>query len=98
MDVHAPEEVEHTKQNRGSAAFVGPEKKSWRRKKLSSHKDVRDLIKDMDPASCGPPVQTAVVPEVILRLNDEYKDLFQSALPPGLPSRPTDHCIDFPEK
>ena len=78
---------------------MGPEKKSWRRKKLSARKDVQDLIKDMDHASCGQPVQTAVVPEVILRLNDEYKDLFPSALPQGLPpSRPTDHRIDFPEK
>ena len=53
----------------------------------------------MDPASCGPHVQTAEVPEVILMLNEEYNDLFPCALPPGLPpSRPTDHRIDFPVK
>jgi hypothetical protein len=52
LDVHAPEEVEPTEQDRRSAAFVGPEKKSWRRKKLSARKDVQDLIKDKDPASC----------------------------------------------
>ena len=78
---------------------MGHEKKSGRRKKLSARKDVQDLINDMDPASCVTPVQTAVVPEVILRLNDEYKDLFQSALPQGLHhSRPNDHRIDFQQK
>ena len=40
MDVHAPEEVEPTEQDRRYAAFVGPEKKSWRLEKLSAHKDV----------------------------------------------------------
>ena len=51
---------------------------SWGRKKLSARKDVQDLVKDMDPASCGPPVQTAVVPEVILRLNDENKKVAEA--------------------
>ena len=68
--VHAPEEVKPTEQDRRSAAFVGHEKKSGRRKNLSARKDVQDLIKDMDTASCGPPVKTAVVPKVILRLID----------------------------
>ena len=46
-----------------------------------------------------PHVQTAEVPEVILKLNEDYKDLLPCSLPPGLPpSRPTDHRIYFPEK
>ena len=82
LEAHAPEEVEPTEQDRRSATYVGPEKKAGRCKKLSARKDVQDLIKEMDPASCGPLVQTAEVPEVILRLNDEYKDLLPCALPP----------------
>ena len=53
LEAHAPEEAELTDQGRRSAAYVGPEKKSWRRKKLSARKDVQDLINEMDPASCG---------------------------------------------
>ena len=42
---------------------------------------------------------TAPVPEEVLKLNEEYKDLFPAQLPPGLPPRrPTDHRIDFPDK
>ena len=47
LEAHAPEEVEPT------AAYVGPEKKAGRRKKLSARKYVQDLIKEMNPASCG---------------------------------------------
>ena len=61
--------------------------------------DVQDLIKEMDPASCGPHLQTAEVHEVILKLNEEFKDLSPCASPPVLhTSSPTDHCIDLPEK
>ena len=80
-------------------AHVGPEKMSGRRRKLSARIAVHDLIKEIDPASFGPPVQTAAVPELFLKLNDEYKDLFPSALPLRLNhSRHTDHNIDFQQK
>ena len=70
-----------------------------KRKKLTARKDVQELIKNMDPASCGPSCQTAPVPPEVLKLNEEFKDLFPKDLPPGLPpSRPTDHKIEFPEK
>ena len=56
LEAHDPEEVEPTEQDRRSAAFVGTGKQSGRRKKLSARNDVQDLIKEMDPASCGPHV------------------------------------------
>ena len=53
----------------------------------------------MDPASCGLLCQTAPEQPEVLKLNEEYKELFPEKLPPGLPpSHPTDHRIDFPEK
>ena len=39
LEAHAPEEVEPTEQDRRSAAYVGPENKAWRRKKLSASKE-----------------------------------------------------------
>ena len=49
--------------------------------KLSARKDVQDLIKKMDPASCGLQCQTAHVHEVhevheVLKLNEVYRELF----------------------
>ena len=42
---------------------------------------------------------TAPVPAEVLKLNEEYKDLFPVKFPPGLPPRrPPDHRIDFPDK
>ena len=49
LDVHAPEEVEPTEQDRRSAVFVVPEKKPGRRKKLSVCKEVQDRVKRRTP-------------------------------------------------
>ena len=70
-----------------------------KRKKLSARKCVQDLLKEIDPASCVLPCQTAPVPPEVLKLNEEYNELFPEKLPPGLPpSRHTDYRIDFLEK
>ena len=52
-----------------------------KRKKLSARKDVQDLIKEMDPASCGLRCQTAPVPPEVIKLNDEHKELFLEKFP-----------------
>ena len=52
-----------------------------KRKKPSARQDVQDLIKEMDPASCGLPCQTAPVPPEVIKLNEEYKELFPEKLP-----------------
>ena len=90
-----PAEVEPSEGDRRALAAANPERKMGKRKKLSARKNVQDMIKEMYPASCGLPCQTAPVPPEVLKLNEEYKE----TLPPGLPpSRPTDHRIDYPEK
>ena len=79
-----------------SLASASPERKMGKRKTLAARRDVQEFIKDMDPATCGPPCMSTPVPPEILKLNEEYKDLFPTELPPGLPpSRPTDHRINF---
>ena len=67
-EAYASEEVELNEQNQLTAPYAGQEKMLGRRKKLSARNDVQDLINEMDPASCGPAVQTAEVPYVIIRL------------------------------
>ena len=94
-----PAEVEPSEWDRRALAAANPERKMCKRKKRSARKDVQDMIKEMDPASCGLPCQTASVPPEHFKLNEEYKRLFPEKLPPGLrPSRPTDYRIDFQGK
>ena len=57
-----PMEVEHSEGDRRAHAAANPECKLCKRKKLSARKNVQDLIKEMDPTSCGLPCQTAPVP------------------------------------
>ena len=57
-----PAEVEPSEGDRRALAAANPERKMSNRKKLSARKDVQDLIKEMDPASCGLPCQTAHAP------------------------------------
>ena len=54
-----------------------------KRKKLSARKDVQNLIKELDPLSCGLPCQTAPVPPEDVNLNEEYKELFPESKPTG---------------
>ena len=94
-----PTEVKPSEWDRRALAAANMERKMGKRKKLSARKDVQDLIKEMDPALCGLPCQTAPVPHEVLALNDEHMELFPETSPPGLPpTRPTDQMIDFPEK
>ena len=76
-----PAEVEHSEDDRRALAAANQERKIGNRKKLSARKYVQDLIKEMDPASCGQPCLTAPVHTEALKLNDEYKELFQEKLP-----------------
>ncbi|MGV0951482.1 MAG: dUTP diphosphatase, partial [Azonexus sp.] len=99
VNLNGIEEVEPSPSDRRRLAAADPDRKMGKRKKLTARKEVQELIKNMDPATCGPPCQTAPVPPEILKLNEEFKDLFPTDLPHGLPpSRPTDHRIEFPEK
>ena len=89
------EEVDLPEQERGFLAAV-TDQPSRRKRKLSTRKDVQDIIKDMDPALCGPQCQEIPVPPEVLKLNEEFADLFPKELPAGLPpARPTDHRIDL---
>ena len=69
-------DVEPSARDRRVLEAANPERKMGKRKKLSARKDVQELIAGMDPASCGAPCSTAPVPKCILKLNEEYKDLF----------------------
>ena len=67
-----------------------------RQRKTTPRKELALKIKDMDPAECGPPCATAPVPDQILKLKQEFADVFPEKMPPGLPpERRTDHRIDF---
>ena len=69
-------------------------------KKLSARKDVQDMIKELDPASCRLPCQTAHVPSEVLKLTVEYKEeMFPEKVPTVLPpSRTADQMIYCKEK
>ena len=66
-----PADVRPSEGDRRTLAAANPERKMGKRNKLSARKDVQDLIKKMDPASCGLPCQTAPVPTEVLQLNEE---------------------------
>ena len=63
--------VKPSEWDRRALAAVNPKRKIGKRKKLSSRKDVQDLNKEMDSASCGLQCQTAHVPTEDLKLNEE---------------------------
>ena len=77
MDYFAmPMEFEPSEGDRRAHAAAKPERNMGKRKKLSARNDVRDLIKEMYPASCVMPCQSEPVPPEVLELNEEYKELF----------------------
>ena len=95
-DKGATQATDVSDRDRRVFASANPDQKVGKRKKLTARKEVQVIIAHMYPASCGPPCKTAPVPAEVLKLNEEYKDLFPAQLPPGLPPRrPTDHRIDF---
>ena len=68
-------------------------------KKLSARKDLQDMIKELDQASCLLPCQTAHVPPEVLKLTVEYKEMFPEKVPTVLPpSRTADQMIYCKEK
>ena len=69
-------EGEHSEVDRCAPASANPERKMGKRNKLSARKDVQDLIKEIDPSSCGMPCQSEHVPLEVLELNEEYNELF----------------------
>ena len=92
--LQAVEEVDISDRDRRTLAAANPERNMGKRKNLATRKEVQDIIAGMDPASFGHPCMTVPVPPEVLKLNEEYKDLFPSQLPPGLPPPlPTDNRI-----
>ena len=99
VEIGATQSTDVSDTDRRVFTSANPDQKVSKRKKLTARKEVQVIIAHMDPASCGPPCMTAPVPAEVLKLNEEYKDLFPAQLPPELPPRrPTDHRIDFPDK
>ena len=77
-----PAEVEPSEGDRRAHAAANHESKMGKRKKLLARKDVQDLINEMDPVSCGLPCETATASPEVLKLTEEYKELFPEKLPP----------------
>ena len=75
-----PNEFEPSEGYRRAHAAARPERNMGKRKKLSARNDVRDLIKEMYPASCEMQCNTAPVPPEILKLNDVYNELFPEVI------------------
>ena len=46
------------------------------KRKLTPRKALQLKIKDMDPAECGPLCATAPLPEVMLKLKEEFEEVF----------------------
>ena len=61
-----PADVDPSEEDRRALAAVNLECKIGKRKKLSERKDAQELSKEMDPASCGLPCQTAPVAHEVL--------------------------------
>ena len=73
-------EVKPSEGDRRALAAANPEHKVGKRNKLSAQNDVRGLINEMEPTSCGLQCHTAPVPPEILKLNDVYNEIFPEVI------------------